>query len=57
MALVILIALINTKEGPCHGSAGWSSVSDRGDQCSFPGKFLVDKVALGQDMYVKIITF
>jgi len=50
MALVILIALINMKERACHGSEGWSSFSDHGDQGSFPGQSLVDKVALGQDM-------
>jgi len=38
------------KERPCHGSGGWSSVSDRGDQGSFPGQSLEHKVALGQDM-------
>lgn len=50
MALVILIDLINMKERLCLGSGGWSSVSDLGDQGSFPGQSLMDKVALGQDM-------
>jgi len=43
MALIILIALINTKERPCYGSGGWSSVSDHEDQGSFPGQWHWDR--------------